>query len=115
MAVTIDGRELLYAEMFSAVIDSNMHNRLALSWQTPIKRIDHGDLIFSENNQRPVRDLLRGLSGKDGPNDGIQFLELIIHIELSGYLASCVSQLVQFIFTVGLQNFIQFFFDNILW
>ena len=110
MAVTIDGRELLYAEMFSAVIDSNMHNRLAFP-------IDHGDksLIFSENNQRPVRDLLRGLSGKDGPNDGIQFLELIIHIELSSYLASCVSQLVQFIFTVGLQNFIQFFFDNILW
>jgi len=32
MAVTIGGRVLLYAEMFSAVIDSNMHNRLALNW-----------------------------------------------------------------------------------
>ena len=38
MAVIIDGRKLLYAEMFPAVIDSNMHNRLALNWQTPIKR-----------------------------------------------------------------------------
>ena len=38
MAVTIDGREPLYAEMFSAVIDSNMHDRLALNWQTPFKR-----------------------------------------------------------------------------
>ena len=38
MAVTIDGRKPLYAEMFSAVIDSNMHDRLALNWQTPFKR-----------------------------------------------------------------------------
>lgn len=44
MAVKIDGRELLYAEMFSAVIDSNMHNRLALNWQTPIKRSGDGVL-----------------------------------------------------------------------
>lgn len=44
MAVTIDGRELLYAEMFSAVIDSNMHDRLALNWQTPFKRSGDGVL-----------------------------------------------------------------------
>jgi len=44
MAVTIDGRELLYAEMFSAVIDSNIHDRLALNWQTPFKRSGDGVL-----------------------------------------------------------------------
>lgn len=44
MAVTIDGRELLYAEMFSAVIDSNMHDRLALNWETPFKRSGDGVL-----------------------------------------------------------------------
>ena len=44
MAVTIDGREPLYAEMFSAVIDSNMHDRLALNWQTPFKRSGDGVL-----------------------------------------------------------------------
>ena len=44
MAVTIDGRELLYAELFSAVIDSNMHDRLALNWQTPFKRSGDGVL-----------------------------------------------------------------------
>jgi hypothetical protein len=49
MAVTIDGREPLYAEMFSAVIDSNMHDRLALNWQTPFKRSGDGVLGYYIN------------------------------------------------------------------
>ena len=42
MAVTIDGREPLYAEMFSAVIDSNMHNRLALTSRLQSNEVEMG-------------------------------------------------------------------------
>lgn len=41
-AVKIDGRELLYAEMFSAVIDSNMHNRLALTGRLQSNEVEMG-------------------------------------------------------------------------
>ena len=57
MAVTIDGREPLYAEMFSAVIDSNMHDRLALNWQTPFKRSGDGVLdsvLISKEKGRKI-------------------------------------------------------------